>query len=275
MAPETVKMSVLIKDIPLFAELDIETVGSCNRTCPTCMRNSYPNRKSVAERFGKQQRLPTKIIHKVIDDAVNMGYTGGVNLQHFNEPLQDPRIADIARYAKQQGVFEYVMMHTNADLMTPRKAAALDGVLDRMTIALYNETGGAPMPQPQMDERKEYLRSLFSHTDLWFTDAVHLVTHFSPYVNLKEAIAENRPLPCRREVQLRLIVDYRGEMLLCCEDIVGLWNLGNVADNTLEELWFSEKHREIVKTLAVPGGREAYGFCRTCPRPDYPWSPMT
>jgi radical SAM protein with 4Fe4S-binding SPASM domain len=63
-----------------------------------------------------------------------------------------------------------------------------------------------------------------------------------------------------------MIVDYRGEMLLCCEDITGGWDLGNVRDRTVAELWNSEKHQQILATLAEPGGREAYGFCRVCPR---------
>ena len=71
---------------------------------------------------------------------------------------------------------------------------------------------------------------------------------------------------------MRMIVDYRGEMLMCCDDIVGLFNLGNVRDHTVEELWNSPKHVEIMATLAVPGGREAYGYCRTCPRPDGEWT---
>ena len=66
---------------------------------------------------------------------------------------------------------------------------------------------------------------------------------------------------------MRMIVDHRGEMLLCCEDIVGLWRLGNVAEQTVEELWRSEKHQTILATLSEAGGREAYPFCRSCPRP--------
>ena len=100
---------------------------------------------------------------------------------------------------------------------------------------------------------------------------MHLVSHFSPYVNLDETIVACRPMACRRETGLRMIVDYRGEMLLCCDDIAGLWDLGNAKEQTLEELWFSPKHLAILATLSEPGGREAYGFCRICPRPDVPW----
>ena len=256
---------------PMFDELDIETVGSCNRTCPTCLRNSLPNRSAVADRFGKPHRMPEELYRKVIDDAVALGFTGWVNLQHFNEPLQDPRIARLAAYAKDRGVFSVVMMHSNGDLMTERKARELDGVLDRIRIALYDEVGGRPMPEEQAAARRAQLSSWFTRTELQWTGGVHVITHFSPRANLEVAVAECRPQPCRREVGMRMIVDYRGEMLLCCEDIVGLWRLGNVAESTIAELWDSPRHREIMATLAIPGGREAYGFCRSCPRPDTEW----
>lgn len=254
--------------VPLFSELSIETVGSCNRTCPTCERNSWPDRDAVAGRFGKQQRMPDDLFRKVVDDAVDMGFTGWVNLQHYNEPLQDPRIADLARYAKDKGVFAEVYMHSNGDLLTPRKAAALDGVLDKIVVALYDETGGQPLLGEARDARREVIAGMFAKTRVEWATGFHIITHYSPYTNLAEWIGISRPMPCRREVQLRMIIDYRGEMLLCCEDITGLWKLGNVRDQSLADLWYSPKHTEIIETLAQPGGREAYGFCRICPRPE-------
>jgi hypothetical protein len=249
-----------------FYELCIETVASCNRTCPTCLRNSYPDREAVAPRFGKQQRMPEDLFRKIIDDAVAMGFAGSVNLQHFNEPFQDPRIGKLAAYAKDTGQFSSVYMHSNGDLITQRKAAAVDGILDSITIALYDETGGQPMAPAKAAERRAELESWFTRTRLTWTGGIHLVTHFSPYANLQAAIAENRGRPCTREVQLRMILDWRGEMLLCCEDIAGIWSLGNVADHTVSELWNSDRHQEILATLAETGGREAYSYCRACPR---------
>ena len=251
---------------PMMYELGIETVASCNRTCPTCMRNSYPDREAVAERFGSQRRMPEALFRKIIDDAVDMGFTGFVNMQHFNEPFQDPRIGRLAAYAKNAGQFFKVYMHSNGDLITKRKAAQVDGIIDEITIALYDEAGGQPMEPVRAANRRYELESWFTKTKLTWTTALHLITHFSPYANLQEAIAQNIEKPCTREVQLRMIIDWKGDMLMCCEDIAGVWNLGNVADQSVNELWNSEKHQKILATLAEAGGRNAYSFCRSCPR---------
>ena len=162
------------------------------------------------------------------------------------------------------------MFHSNGDLITRRKAEAVDGLVDVIRIALYDEGGGQPMEPAKAAVRREEIASWFSRTELEWTDAIHIVTHYSPYTNLAEVIEHVRPQPCRREVTLRQIINFRGEMLLCCEDptSAGLWDLGNVADRTLEELWYSERHVSIIDTLSVPGGREAYGYCRICPKPE-------
>ena len=38
-------------------------------------------------------------------------------MQHYNEPLLDPRIAELGRYAKSLGQFKYVFICTNADFI--------------------------------------------------------------------------------------------------------------------------------------------------------------
>jgi hypothetical protein len=211
--------------------------------------------------------MPEELFRKAIDDALAFGFRGSVNLQHFNEPFQDPRIAGLAAYARGAGGrFSKVYMHSNGDLITERKAAAVDGILDQITVALYDEAGGQPMEPEAAAARQAELTSWFPRTRLVWTTGQHLVTHFSPYENLRAAVAENRGRPCTREVQLRMIIDWRGEMLLCCEDIAGLWSLGNVADRTVAELWLGDRHQSILATLAEAGGRESYGFCRSCPR---------
>jgi MoaA/NifB/PqqE/SkfB family radical SAM enzyme len=243
-------------------ELSIETAGSCNRTCPTCERNSAPF--PLPGRFGKQQRMPDALFTKILADAAEMGFGGWLNLQYFNEPLQDPRIARFAAEAKATGIFSRVYMHSNADLLTARKAAELDGKLDAIVIALYDEDGGRA--RADFPARRALISSWFHETTVEWATAEHLVTHWSPYANLAEEIERNRPLPCIHLADLKIIIDYRGEMLMCCDDIAGAFGLGNVADRSLSELWYSPRHLGILATLAQPGGREAYELCRTCPR---------
>jgi hypothetical protein len=210
--------------------------------------------------------MDDETFYRVIDQAVEMGFRGRVNLQHFNEPLQDPRIAKFAQYAKDQGKFAYIHAHTNSDLLTERKAAELDGSFDSLEIALYDDIGGRPMGIVERGERQNLLRSWFHKTTVNFTGGAHMITHFSPLAGLQEEIGRNRSKPCIQEVRMRCIIDYRGEMLMCCDDIMGAFELGNVSNRSLSDLWWGEPHMEAMKTLAFPGGRENFPFCQICPR---------
>ena len=101
-----------------------------------------------------------------------MGFGGTVCLQHYNEPLQDERLAAFGRAAKDVG-FPYVFTCTNADFMTEERAAELDGTFDELQIALY-------MKEPVKSKREAWLRTLFHKTRLTFTGGGFIPTHYSP-----------------------------------------------------------------------------------------------
>ncbi len=61
----------------LFETLDFETIGSCNRTCRTCIRNSHPDRDAVASWFEKNY-LEEELIYEAVDQALEMGFRGRV-----------------------------------------------------------------------------------------------------------------------------------------------------------------------------------------------------
>jgi radical SAM protein with 4Fe4S-binding SPASM domain len=107
---------------------------------------------------------------------------------------------------------------------------------------------------------------MFHQTEIAFTGGGHMATHYSPFPWLNDAIVARRQEPCLYDAQERLIIYHRGEMLMCCDDIGGEFNLGNINDSTLADLWWSERHQEIVTTLATAGGRAKYPFCWDCPR---------
>jgi len=250
----------------MFGEIEIETIGGCNRVCAACLRQTHPDRRRLAHRFGKWEVLPEETIRSIIDQAVAMDFRGRLNLQFFDEPLLDRRIGNIGRYAKAVGHFSSVQCYSNFDLLTAEKAADLDGAFDVVWVALYDrKIGGEPLVEG-VEDRIAQIRSMFHQTVIAWTGGGHMVTHYSPRPSLADDVAAHRKEPCLYDAQERLIIDHRGEMLMCCDDIGGEFNLGNINNATLADLWYSEKHQAIVTALAKPGGRAGYPFCAECPR---------
>jgi hypothetical protein len=54
---------------------------------------------------------------------------------------------------------------------------------------------------------------------------------------------------------------------MCCEDMGGNFELGNVRDQCLRDLWFNARHQQLVRQLQRPGGRRGLAYCENCPRP--------
>lgn len=243
----------------LFEQLEIETAAACNRKCPTCLRNSYPDRERVASWFSGDT-LPTETVYRVIDEAVALGFGGEVYLQHFNEPLLDPRILDFGAYARGKGL--EVGMCTNGDALTPDMVRRIDGVFSRLDVALYTDAGH---DQAAQAERALALMQSFTKTAFWYTGGEHVTSHFSPRADRVALIERYEGTPCFLPWE-RAIIDHRGWMLLCCEDMPGHFNLGNVLDYPIEELWWGAEHLDILETLAQPGGRLYFNHCATCPR---------
>jgi radical SAM protein with 4Fe4S-binding SPASM domain len=254
-----------------FTHLEIETQGDCNRTCGTCLRQTYIDKDNgthqgrfpVTSKEGRGIKMPTTTFERIIDEAIEYGFVGAVCLQHYNEPLLDERIVELAKYVKSKNTGDrfpvtQLSMCTNMDLITEELAKELDGVMDQLEVALY-------MPLEKQEAREKYILSLFPNTKVDFTKGVHYITHYSTFTNTADAVTEAILNPCHMN-RNALMFAYNGTVLHCCDDYVGHFGLGNINTSSVKDLWESEAHKELLAKLSLPGGRLNYNYCSTCPR---------
>jgi sulfatase maturation enzyme AslB (radical SAM superfamily) len=168
-------------------------------------------------------------------------HAGTVCLNHYNEPLLDPRILDIADLAKSHGSF-FVYFITNGDLLTPEIAKCLDGLLDCLVVSLYGGDSSVAM-------RVHDIGKLFTKTSLNFAGE-HCATHFSNGNH-------GRRVACTPN---RLIINHRGQYLACCEDMVGQFGMGTFPETSLEDYWYGAKHAKMLSEISV------HPYCTSCPR---------
>ena len=241
----------------ILANLDFETVSTCNRTCPTCLRNSYKDR-DAAQPWFEPNYLPEGVIYQAISEMVTLPFFSGVVcLNHYDEPLTDERITSIVRGIKERFELKSLYFHSNGDLMTDEIAKELDGVLDRIVVTLY-------MDEPVKSRRAEWVRSLFhkTHVDV-ITQSEHIATHYSPKFPIKELIEKHKMHTCF-EPNMRVVINHRRQYLLCCDDFVGHYNLGTFPEKSIAQHW--DEKMKIQQDLSEVGGRLKYPYCATCPR---------
>ena len=247
--------------VNIFDNLEIETSGGCNRACPMCLRQTYPNRmhETHAGRMAGVP-MPGSMFRRIVDESVALGFTGRVCLSHYNEPTLDGRLADFARYV--QGKPEIVgnlTACTNGDALTKEMAGALDGVLDELAVTLY-------MDRSEARVREATLRQWFTDTSLRFIGNDHGITHYSPDAEgLAHGVAKHGGEP-RTRYNESLFVAHDGTVLHCCDDYVGHFGLGTLAEQSVGDVWNGATHAALVERLSRPDGKRGHPYCAICPR---------
>lgn len=240
--------------LPIWSMFLLETQSYCNLKCSDCLRNTEPTTSRFINGNPINKIMPTEKVHDLIDQASDLGYRGTIQFQYYSEPTCDSRLVSFVKYARRKGMRPEIA--TNGSLLTDTLCRQLDGVIDKIVI-------GATSHKPRAHWMGRFRRT----RDVCYGYS-RAVTHFSPKKKLLQAgISKNINTPCHIPRKY-LIIQYDGEMALCCDDLSHVWNLGNAFEKSLDELWRSEKHVEILKTLSVPGGRLKYPYCRICPTRD-------
>lgn len=248
------------KTIPLFSELEIELQSDCNRDCFFCPR--YEDRSGIRkDSTGKhiKKSMPTNKIYDIIDQVTELGYRGFLSLHRLSEPFMDKRYIEIATYARKKGlkIWEY----TNGDFLknNPEFCKKLDGLIYKISIGLYDYKN-----EQEKKEQMKFWRNRFKKTKVTFSLAAEfpVIRQNSKLYDKKLINEKIRNLSCFRTTGLR--IRYDGEVSLCCEDDPCVFNLGNVFNSSIKDIWWSENHIKIVNSLKVPGGRNAYSKCRDC-----------
>ncbi len=240
----------------LFRHLDIETFSTCNRRCPTCIRNSHPNKEAVQDWF-EPHAMPVEMVEDILEQARKMIFNGTVCLSHFNEPLMDVRLLEFCQISKSKGFHTY--FHTNGDFLTSGMARMFDGNVDKIVFSLY-------MNEPAKSQRATWIKSLFSVTKAEvITQSDHVISHYSSDPRLQQRIEETSGFSCY-EPRLHCIINHRGQYLACCEDVIGNFDLGSFPKVSLQEYWYGMKHTRMVESLKLPGGKQFHSYCSICPK---------
>jgi radical SAM protein with 4Fe4S-binding SPASM domain len=68
--------------------------------------------------------------------------------------------------------------------------------------------------------------------------------------------------PCQRP-SCQLIIDWQGNVILCCNDYYSEFKLGNINEKSIIDIWRNSQFKEYRKALES-GKREAIKLCAGC-----------
>ena len=232
--------------------LCVEISSYCNHNCKECPRTLDPTRSRWhPDGSPIMDRMPTKLVEDLIDQAAELGWRGPIHFSHYSEPLWDDRFTHFCRYAISKGLKPELF--TNGSLLTPELVAEIDGLVPYVVIS-FDSPGS-----------QDYWQGRFKKSKVRITKAYQVLIWNPNTKLLNAAIMRARGTPCTGPPLVAFRINYDGQMSMCYADFNNEFGLLNATDHSLEELWFGEEHVRAVREMARPGSREKRALCRVCP----------
>lgn len=109
--------------VPFSVQIDV--CSACNIACAFCVHSDADAVKRAGIKWGF---MSLQLFRKIIDDMKN-SWAGEkvkkLRLFQMGEPLLNPAIVDMVKYAKDAQVADYIEITTNATLLTPKLSMEL------------------------------------------------------------------------------------------------------------------------------------------------------
>lgn len=240
-----------IKD--MFYEVEVETITECNLRCRYC-----PNSRFDRGLPQNRQYLPENLFKKLIDD-LSMVKTRIIRLSPhmYGEPLLDNRLPDLISYAHTRLPKICIAVFTN-------------GIC--LSIELYKKLVNAGV--------REFV--ITEHTSKMLENVREIIEYNkneknNVFINYRGKLVEtslgnrggliNTPnaAPSQkicRTPSRRIVINYKGDVLLCCDDYFGKHVYGNIAEENVIKIWKKPSFRKIRKELLY--GIWNLEMCRLC-----------
>ncbi len=252
-----VKHQIFSTRVEPFAHIDIETTTYCNRRCSYC-----PN--SVFERSLRKNEhlMAPALFRKIVDELADIGFKGSLSPHLYGEPLTDSRLISFMHYAHARLPNAELVIFTNGDFLTP-------ALLDKLYAAGV----------------RDYSITLHSTDDKSLTDTVNRVLQLEKHakeqnmnisLSYQAGIGDGRldnrgglvevdklgRSPRCLEGDDPVAINYRGDVLICCNDYLGQVVFGNLCDESLEDIWLKPEFVKIRHQLER--GVYTLDICKKC-----------
>ncbi len=281
--------------------LDIEATNACNLKCVMCSRTEL-----IAEKkFWKIQAFDFEKYKQLIDEGVANGLCS-IKYNFLGEPLMNPRLVELIKYAKQRGVVD-VMFNTNAMLLDEKTSRGLISAgLDKLFFSfdsadpdqyhairvgadyhtalnnirrfmeIRDEMGEvSPFTRVSMVLMKENQKQWQDFYDLFepIVDAVAWVDYLdhSGHAEQERTLVEigsRKNKFCCPQLWQRAFVHPDGIVTACCIDATREMPLGNIFEQSLQDIWQGKKYNEL-RDLHTNGRYEEIPICARCPLARY------
>ena len=239
-----VRNFIKYNDPYFFRSVAIEISTDCNRTCSYC-----PN---VLEGT-PTEFMPEDTFKKIIKDLKSIKFSGCIHYHFYNEPLLDQRLPEFIRYVKKHLPSCVNRVLSNGDCLTLALADKLiDAGVSDVNVTIHDDNSEKLLKKldPVLKKYPEYV----SVSDLQNKPLLNRGGSIEvDWLDKKDTCID--PLGIMQ-------LDYKGNVLLCCNDYYRKHSFGNIADKNLSQIWQGDEFSKLRRELRT--GIAKLEICREC-----------
>lgn len=273
-----------VLDYPLNVDIELSTV--CNLHCPMCYTNMTEFKKNVYHGF-----MEFNLYKKIIDEI--RGHVPAIRLSLRGESTLHPDFVKCIHYAKQAGIREVSTLTNASKLDSDYFEKIMLAGIDWITISvdgLQEEYEKIRVPL----KFSETLRKIKEIYEIKLNYSVHrpvikiqavwpsirntveeFYETFSPYVDLiafnplantpgsDKYMVYDDNFSCPQIYQ-RLVIGSDGKVMLCSNDEMGRFIIGDVHKESVHAIWHGEALTNMRRLQKMPGGFKQHELCRIC-----------
>jgi radical SAM protein with 4Fe4S-binding SPASM domain len=240
---------------PLFSNVEIETINRCNNNCSFCPINRNEDTRHFT-------LMSKDLFQSIIGQLRELQYSGSLCLFSNNEPLLDRRIIEFHEIARNALPQSHIYLYTNGTLLTIEKFQKLMKYLDNIIIDNYSDDLTLIKPVKEIydfvrdDDNNNYQERLLIQ---FFRKSAIRSTRGGQAKN-RDKVYQRRSLCVLPFSQL--VVRPDGKISLCCQDALGKYTLGNLAEESLLDVWNGKAYWQI-RNRSLHGSHEI-DLCKFC-----------
>jgi len=231
----------------MFRNVEIETTTICNRRCSWCPNSRYQREQTL---------MGEELYKKIINQLAEIKFDGRVSPHFYGEPLTDKRLPELIRYTRKMLPRARIEIFSNGDLLTKELYYDLiKAGVDFFTITQHGNTMAETM--------KDLLNSLTTEETkkrIYYK----VLNEDSPLKN-RGGLIEAKHLETTGNCVLpseTVIIDYKGNAILCCNDYLSSKPFGNINEEKLMDIWKKTEYKKIRNELKK--GRFRLDICKKC-----------
>jgi radical SAM protein with 4Fe4S-binding SPASM domain len=237
--------------IEALKKIELNTTEICNRTCSFCPRGNpevYGNSKN---------HMSLDTVKKIADDLNDINYSELISFVGFGEPfLYKHLFESISIFRKKLPNINCLRVITNGDFLYKNKIKTLyEAGCNSLVISMYDKDISQDVLKLIPSNIK--MEIIFKHA---YSDKFEIKLVNRTDIMLGKEININRPcfLP-----YYKMFFDWNGDVIVCSNDWGRQGKVGNVLQNSIENIWNNQLYSEYRKHLMY-GRRSDLTPCKFC-----------